>query len=103
MTKKEVLDFQLPPRFEQIRDEHRKQMEVALILLQARTHADGIFGNDSGLCRVLSISVDKPISASEEARNELARMAHDYKSKLLQECRKRARWLRTSTTLRAAQ
>ena len=44
MTKKEVLDFQLPPRFEQIRDEHRKQMEdgsiaydVALILLQART------------------------------------------------------------------
>ena len=27
VTKKEVLDFQLPPRFEQIRDEHRKQME----------------------------------------------------------------------------
>jgi hypothetical protein len=27
VTKKEVLDFQLPPRFEQIRDEHRKQMK----------------------------------------------------------------------------
>jgi hypothetical protein len=27
VTKKEVLDFQLPPRFEQIGDEHRKQME----------------------------------------------------------------------------
>ena len=27
VTKKEVLDFQLPPRFERIRDEHRKQME----------------------------------------------------------------------------
>jgi hypothetical protein len=27
VTKKEVLDFQPPPRFEQIGDEHRKQME----------------------------------------------------------------------------
>jgi hypothetical protein len=27
VTKKEILDFQLPPRFEQIGDEHRKQME----------------------------------------------------------------------------
>jgi len=27
VTKKEVLDFQLPPRFEQIGDEDRKQME----------------------------------------------------------------------------
>ncbi len=27
MTKKEILDFQLPPRFEQVGNEHRKQME----------------------------------------------------------------------------
>jgi hypothetical protein len=27
VTKKEILDFQLPPRFEQVGDEHRKQME----------------------------------------------------------------------------
>jgi hypothetical protein len=27
VTKKEVLDFHLPPRFEQIGDQHRKQIE----------------------------------------------------------------------------
>jgi hypothetical protein len=27
VTKKGVLDFQLPPRFEQIGDDHRKQLE----------------------------------------------------------------------------
>jgi hypothetical protein len=29
MTKKEIPDFQLPPRFEQVGNEHRKQMEMA--------------------------------------------------------------------------
>jgi hypothetical protein len=67
VTKKEVLDFQLPQRFEQIGDEHRKQLEygkhrlgccpdsssamvtkkeVLDFQLQARAPADGIFGND---------------------------------------------------------
>ena len=27
VTKKGILDFQLPPRFEQVGEEHRKQME----------------------------------------------------------------------------
>jgi len=27
VTKKEILDFQLPPRFEPVGDEHRKQVE----------------------------------------------------------------------------
>ena len=38
VTKKEVLDFQLPPRFEQIGDEHRKQgrsIASGRILIQA--------------------------------------------------------------------
>jgi len=57
VTKKGVLDFQLPPRFEQIGDEHRKQMEDGKHRLgccpdspSGADPADGIFGNDnSGL------------------------------------------------------
>jgi hypothetical protein len=53
VTKKKILDFQLPPRFEPVAMNitSRWRMasivyDVALILPQARIPEDGIFGND---------------------------------------------------------
>jgi hypothetical protein len=54
VTKKEILGFQLPPRFEQVGDEHRKQMKdgkhrsaslmVEILKDNARPEAGAVYG-----------------------------------------------------------